>query len=716
MDAISRRRFLKSSAALGGALVLGFRFDPHARAADAPTVPPAAPTRVAPNAFLRIGKDGTCTVVVKHTELGQGSSTALPMLVAEELECDWSKVRFELAPAHPDYLHTEWGMMATGGSSGVSNSWEQLRVVGAQARTMLMQAAANQWKVNVSAVRAEKGFVVGPGGKRLSYGQLAEAAAKLAPPQQVTLKAAKDFKVIGKPMRRIDAAEKVNGTAVFGLDVHRTDLHTALVERAPVFGARVASLNAEKVKGVPGVTHVVELPAGVAVVARSFWAARQGREALEVQWKLPEGESVSTESLSRKLHDLARTPGKVAQSAKDARALASAARRIEAEYELPYLAHAAMEPLNCTVELRANAAEIWTGSQAQIQDQEAAARVLGLEPSRVRLNTVLAGGGFGRRNNPGRDIVVEACEIATKAKVPLKLVWTREDDMRSGWYRPMMVHRIEAGLDASGTLVAWKQVVAGSPIVAGAPPEAVAKMTFDPSAREGVVDSPYAIANLQLESHPVETAVPVLWWRSVGYSHGVFAVESMIDEVAAATGKDPVALRRELLAKNERVLRVLDLAAARSGWGTSLPAGRARGVAVSELRGSVCVQVAEVALESGKPRVHRVVAAMDCGLVVNPLTVESQVHGAIVFGLSAALHGKITLKGGRVEQSNFHDYPLLRMSEMPRIEVHLVAGAGAPTGVGEVGTPAIAPAVGNALFALTGKRARTLPFGDTKWA
>ena len=708
---VSRRQFLKSSTALGGALVISFWLPQGGRA-----FAQGAPKAVNPNAFLRIGKDGACVVQVKHLEFGQGVTTSLPMLVAEELDCDWSRVRAELAPAGADYAHTAFGMQMTGGSSSVSNSYEQLRTVGAQARAMLMQAAADQWKVKVSEVRTEKGFVLGPGGRKLAYGALAEAAGKLPVPAKVALKDPKDFKLIGKPTRRIDSAEKVNGKAQFGLDVKRPNLHTALVVHPPVFGAKVARFDAGKVQGLPGVTHVVQVSNGVAVVAKTYWAAKLGRDALQVEWEPGPNATASSEALFQRFREMAKTPGKPAKKPADADALKASAKTVVAEYEVPFLAHAPMEPLNCTVEVRADGAEIWVGSQFQTVDQAAAAKVLGLQPSQVKLNTMLAGGGFGRRANPVSDYIVEACEVAKEIKVPVKVVWTREDDIRGGFYRPMYAHRIEAGVDANGAVNAWNHTIVGPSIVAGTPFEPMmVKDGIDPTSVEGVSDMPYTIPNLNVTLHTVDAGVPVLWWRSVGHSHTGFVVETMVDELAAAAGKDPLAFRRALLDKHPKVLRVLELAASRAGWGSALPAGRARGIAVVESFGSVCAHVAEVSLENGTPKVHRVVSAFDCGLVVNPLTVEAQVQSAVAYGLSAALFGQVTLKDGRVQQSNFHDYRVLRMNEMPKVEVHLVPGGEKPTGVGEPGVPAVAPAVANALFALTGKRARTLPLSTMKW-
>ena len=711
---VSRRRFLQSSAALGGVLVVGF-FLPEGRGRFAYAEEAKRP--IAPNAFVRIGKDGIVTVVVKHLEFGQGVTTSLPMILAEELECDWGKVRWELAPAAPEYAHTAFGIQMTGGSSSVWNSWDQLRTAGAQARTMLVQAAADQWKVKPEQCRAEKGFVIGPGNRRLSYGQLTQAASRLPVPASVALKPASQFTRIGTATRRLDSKEKASGKAIFGMDVRRKGLHTALLVRPPVFGARVKSLNADKVQKIAGVTHVINTPHGVAVVAEHFWAAKKGAEALEVEWNLGARADLSTASISAELRDAMKTPGAVAHKAESADAMKSAAQIVEAEYEVPFLAHAPMEPLNCTVELRDDGAEIWTGTQFQGVDLPAAAKALGLPVEKVTLHTMLAGGGFGRRANPVSDYVVQACEVARRAKVPVKLVWTREDDIRGGFYRPAFVHRVRVGLDAQGAIAAWDHHLAGPSILADTPFEPMmVKNGIDPTSVEGAADTPYAIPNLQVTLHTVDAGVPVLWWRSVGHSHTAFVMETMMDELAAKAGKDPVEFRRALLSAKPRVKNVLEVAAAKAGWGSPLPKGRARGIAVHESFGSVCAEVAEVSLVDGAPRVHRIVAAFDCGLVVNPLGVEAQVQSAIAFGLGAALFSEVTMEGGRVKQSNFHDYRVLRLSEMPAIEVHLTGGGEKPTGVGEPATPPVAPAVANALFALTGKRARRLPLASQQWA
>jgi isoquinoline 1-oxidoreductase beta subunit len=709
--ATTRRQFLKASAAASGGLVIGFNLVAGNRLAAAQQ-PPAAP--VEPNAFLRIAKDGSVTVQVKHLEFGQGVMTSLPMLVAEELDCDWTKVRSELAPAAPAYVHTAFGMQMTGGSSSVVNSWTQMRTVGAMARGMLIAAAAEQWKVGADKCRTEMGVVIGPAGQKASYGSLADAAAKLKAPEKVALKDAKSFRIIGKPTKRIDAPAKVDGSAKFGMDVTAKmvpNLHIALVKHAPQFGARVAKFDASKVQGVPGVTHVIQVPGGVAVVGKTFWAAKKGRDLLDVTWDFTDASKADTVKMRSAYRELAKTPGNVAKSGMPAEALKGAAKTVDAEYEVPFLAHAAMEPLNCTVSVKADSAEIWVGSQFQTVDQGAACKVLGMKPEQVKLNTMLAGGGFGRRANPASDYIVEAVQIAKDAKVPVKTIWTREDDMKGGYYRPMYVHRVSAGVDAAGKIVGWDHTIVGESIITGTPFEPFfVKDGVDATSVEGVADTPYDIPAMRAALHSTKDGVPALWWRSVGHTHTAFVMETMMDELAKAAGKDPVAFRAEYLGKHPRVLNVLKAAADKAGWGSPLPKGVARGIAVHESFGSVCAHVAEVSIDKGQIRVHRVVSAIDCGIVVNPLTVTAQVESAVVFGLSAALYSGITLKDGVVEQGNFNDYPVLRIGEMPKIEVHMVGSGDSPTGVGEPGTPPIAPAVANAVFALTGKRLREMPF------
>ncbi|MEO8103872.1 MAG: xanthine dehydrogenase family protein molybdopterin-binding subunit [Betaproteobacteria bacterium] len=707
----SRRRFLKASTAATGGLVIGFHLPGGNKLAHAQA--PQGPNLNVPNAFLRIARDGSVTVQVKHLEFGQGVMTSLPMLVAEELDCDWSKVRSELAPAAPVYAHTAFGMQATGGSSSVVNSWVQMRTVGAMARSMLIIAAANRWKVDATKCRAENGVVIGPGGRKAAFGALADAANALKVPEKVELKESKNFRLIGKPTRRIDAATKVNGAAKFGLDVTQKmlpNLHTALVKHPPVFGARVGRIDASKVHGIPGVTHVVQISNGVAVVAKSFWAAKLGRDALVVEWKIDDAARVNSVDFKKSYRDLAATPGPVAKAG-SVDALKTAAKTVSAEYDVPFLAHAPMEPLNCTVDLKADRCEIWVGSQFQTVDQGAAARVAGLKPEQVTLHTMIAGGGFGRRANPASDYIIEAVEIAKDAKVPVKTVWTREDDIKGGYYRPQFVHTVTAGLDASGRIAAWDHVIVGQSIITGTPFESfMVKDGVDATSVEGVADTPYDIPNMRVMAHTPKSSVPVLWWRSVGHTHTAFVMETMMDDLARAAGKDPVAFRRDYLGKQPRVLKVLNLAAEKSGWGGPVPKGVGRGIAVHESFGTVCAHVADVSIDNGRIKVLRVVSVIDCGLVVNPLTVTAQVESATAFGLSAALYSRISLKDGVVEQSNFHDYPVLRLSEMPKMEVHIMPGGTEPTGVGEPGTPPIAPAVSNAVFALTGKRLREMPF------
>ena len=702
----SRRQFLKTSAGL----VIGFTVAPKARML-ALQQPGGAPALPPPNAFLRIGEDDTVTVVLAHSEMGQGVWTTLPMLVAEELECDWSKIRVENAPAAPVYGHTAYHAQMTGGSTSTWSELDRYRQVGAMAREMLVAAAAAEWKVDPKSCRAEKGFVVS-GEHRASYGSLAKSAARQEPPASVTLKDRKDWRILGKPTRRLDGPSKVAGRAQFGMDVRIPGMKIALVERAPVFGGKVRTFRAEKAKAVPGVRAVVEVPSGVAVVADHFWAAKLGRQALEIEWDLGPGASLDTGQMLEEYRAKLSTEGLKAKAAGEVGpALAKAAKRIDAEYSFPFLAHASMEPLNATASLGPDGVDVWTGTQFQTGDQAAAAKIAGVAPEKVRLHTTFLGGGFGRRANPANDFVAEAVHVAKASGMPVQVVWTREDDMHGGYYRPMWAHKVSAGIGADGTPVAWKQTIVGQSIMEGTPFAMMIKEGIDETSVEGVVDSPYieAIPHHHVGLHSPRSPVPVLWWRSVGHTHTAFVMETMVDELAAAAGQDPLAYRRRLLQKAPRHRGVLELAAAKAGWGTPLPAGRFRGVAVHSSFGSYVAQVAEVSVEKGKIRVHRVVCAVDCGICVNPAGVTAQMESAIVYGLSAALYGAITLKDGRVQQSNFDDYLVLRIDEMPRVEVHIVSSGEKAGGAGEPGTPPIAPAVANAVFAATGKRLRNLP-------
>lgn len=709
---ISRRQFIKTSALAGGGLLLACHIPFRARAAHA-----AGEPDFAPNAFLRIGSDESVTVVVNKSEMGQGVYTALPMLVAEQLCCDWKRVTFQASPVAPEYNHTQFGpVMVTGGSTSVRSEWERLSMAGAAAREMLIAAAARQWKVDPAACWAENGIVIGPGGKRLSFGTLAARAAKLAVPKESKLKTGTQS-LLGRPLHRLDSPAKINGTALFGIDVQQPGMLTALIARPPVFGGRVKSFEAAKALAVPGVKKVLAVDAGVAVVTDGFWPALKGRELLRIVWDEGDGATLSTASLRDEYARLAASPGLVARREGDAPAvLAKAGKRFVVEYEVPYLAHAPMEPLNCFVDLKKDSCLIRTGSQFQTVDRNAAARVAGLKPEQVALETTFLGGGFGRRACTGSDFVVEAVQVARGLGQPVKVIRTREDDLRAGYYRPLWYDRVEACLDREGLPLAWQHRIVGQSIVAGTPFESgMVKDGIDDSSVEGAANTPYAIPNLQVELHSPKNVVPVLWWRSVGHSHTAFVMESFLDELAHAAGQDPYQYRRRLLAKQPRTLNVLEVAAEKAGWGAPLAKGRGRGIAVHESFGSYIAQVAEVALDAtGALRVERVVCAVDCGRIVNPDTIKAQMESGITFGLSAALHGEITLKNGRVQQGNFHDYPLLRLKDMPEVEVHIIDSNEAPGGVGEPGVPPIAPAVANALFAATGARIRSLPLTADK--
>ena len=708
----SRRQFLKSSATLAAGLTIALALPIAVRRALAQEGAPAKPPAVDPNAFVHIGSDDSVTVLLKHSEMGQGVWTTLPLVLAEELDCDWSRVRVEHAPAAPAYAHTAFGLQMTGGSTSTWESYAQMRRAGAMARAMLVAAAAQRWQVAPSECRVDKG-VISHGDKRLRYGEVAEAAARLPAPTEVTLKDAQAFGLIGKGARRLDTPAKISGRAEFGLDVQRPNLFVATVARAPVFGARLKSFDAAKARAVPGVVEVVQVPSGVAVIARHTWAAIQGREALVTDWELGPGAGLSSAQLLEDYRKLAATPGAVARSAGDAAARLRAGTVVGAEYHVPFLAHAPMEPLNCTVEIGKEGCDIWTGTQFQGVDQMAAAQILGLKPDQVRLHTTFLGGGFGRRANPASDFVAEAVHVAKASGKTVKVVWTREDDVHGGYYRPMWLSSLRATLGKDGLPTAWHHTLVGQSIIAGTPfAAAMLKDGIDATSVEGAANSPYldAIPDHRVELHSPTSPVTVLWWRSVGHSHTAFVVESFIDELARAAKQDPLAYRRALLAKHPAHLAVLNLAAEKFGWGKALPKGHAAGLAVHESFGSIVAEVAEVSVKDGRPRVHHVVCAVDCGSVVNPDGVVAQMESGIVYGLSAALHGAITLKDGRVEQSNFHDYPALRLADMPRVEVHLAPSGRAMGGAGEPGTPPIAPAVGNALAALTGQRLRSLPF------
>ncbi|MEZ5465319.1 MAG: xanthine dehydrogenase family protein molybdopterin-binding subunit [Lysobacteraceae bacterium] len=709
---LSRRRFLKGSATLGGGLVIAFLVPGANRFAAAAEA--AAETGFAPNAFLRIAADNRISILLAHSEMGQGVWTTLPMLIAEELDADWTKIAVEHAPADQAYAHVGFGTMATGGSTSTSTEFLRYRQAGAAARAMLQQAAASRFGVAADKVSIANG-IASAGEQQASFGELAAAAATLPVPDvaTLTLKPRKDWKLIGQRTRRLDTPEKITGRATFGMDVQFEGLKTALVARPPVLGGSVKSLDDSAALAVAGVRKVAKVPSGVAVVADHYWAAKQGRDALKIEWNAGPNEGLDTEQLRESFRKTAATAGPVAATAGDVEAaFKSAAKTVEAEYNVPYLAHAPMEPLNCTVKIDADGCEIWTGTQFQQFDQMAAARITGLPADKVKVHTMFLGGGFGRRATPTSDFVSEAVEVAKAAGLPVKTVWTREDDIHGGYYRPMFLHAARIGIDKDGKPVAWQQALVGQSIMKGTPFEPFSiKDGVDSSSVEGVADSPYIkdVAHHRITSHSPDMQLPVLWWRSVGHSVNGFVMESLVDELAHAAGKDPVVYRRGLLAEHPRHMAVLELAAEKSGWGSTLPEGRARGVAVHESFGSVVAQVAEVSVDKGAIRVHKVTCAIHCGTAVNPEGVAAQMESGIAFGLSAALHSRLDFKDGRVQQSNFHNYVVLRLNEMPVVDVHIVPSEDPPTGVGEPGTPPIAAAVANAVFALNGQRLRSLP-------
>ncbi len=704
---VNRRDFLKNGILVGGGLMLGC-YLPDGKLIEEASA--QSGVTFMPNAFIRIGSDDRVTIIVNKSEMGQGVYTSLPMLVAEELEVDWTKIKVEAAPVDSAYNHTQWDIQGTGGSTSVWSEWERLQKVGATARRMLIQAAADIWKVDPTSCRAENGFVIHDATqRRISYGKLVEKASQMKVPKDVLLKEPKDFKVIGKSMKRLDTPEKTSGKAIFGIDVKIPGMLTAVVVRPPVFGGKVKSFNSQKTKAIPGVKEITQIDSGVAVVADGFWSANKGREVLEIVWDEGPLAKLSTEGMREEYARLAKDPGATARKEGNTQqAFPKASKQLHAEYEVPFLAHACMEPLNCLVDLHDDRCDIWAGTQMQTMDRNAAAHMAGLKPEQVKIHTPFLGGGFGRRANPQSDFVAEAVGIARMVRKPVKVIWTREDDMKGGFYRPMWFDRIAAGLDDQGNLIAWQHTIVGQSILSGTPFDP--KKEVDPASVEGAGNIPYEIPNISVDLHSPKINIPVLWWRSVGHSHTAFVVESFIDEVAHAAGKDPYEFRRKLLIKHRRHLGVLQLAAEKARWDKPLPKGHGRGIAVHESFGSFVAQVAEISVNpSGTVRVHKVVCAIDCGRIVNPDTIKAQMQSGIVFGLSATLHGEITFKNGRVNQSNFHDYPILRMNEMPVVEVHIVSSKEKSGGVGEPGVPPIAPAVCNAIFAVTGKRIRSLP-------
>ena len=721
---ISRREFLETTGAAGAGLVIGFHLPPGGRFAAAAAAP------FAPNAWLRISPDNSVLIVVDRSEMGQGVTTALPMLVAEELDADWTKVKIEFAPADKAYTNPMFGMQGTGGSTSVRAAYTPLRKAGAAAREMLVAAACQTWAVDRVDCRTEGGAVIHTGSKRrLTYGQLAAKAASLPVPENPTLKEPKNWKILGTRVKRLDTPAKVDGSAQFGIDVKAPGMLVAVVARCPTIGGRVASFDATKAKAVPGVKDVVQISSGVAVVADGYWNAKKGRDALGVKWDEGPNAQVTSASITQLLSEQAAKPSpKAAKAAEPPKPPESqkpseipAPRRLspaqpeqltllEAAYELPLLAHATMEPMNCTAHVRADGVDIWAPTQFQTGAQGLGAKIGGVPPEKVQVHTTYLGGGFGRRFE--LDFIQEALETSKAAGAPVKVVWSREDDMQHDQYRPASVHQFRAGLDASGQPVAWTHAFAAPSIVVRVFGPGAIKNGIDEETVEGAVGMPYSVPNVHVQYALTDLGIPVGFWRSVNNTFNAFVVESFIDELAHAAKKDPYEYRRDLLGKAPRHLGVLNLAASKAGWSTPLPAGRSRGIAVWKSFDSYVAEVAEISLQTdGTPRVHRVVCAVDCGPVVNPSIVEAQMESAIVYGLTAALWGEITIDKGRVQQSNFHNYQMLRLAEMPKVEVHIVPSTDSQGGAGEPGTPPIAPAVANAIFALNGKRIRKLPIG-----
>lgn len=719
---VGRRFFLRASLAAGAVLVVGCEPEvavppnvPATPTAPAPsqtaTAAAAGPAQpFAPNAWVRIAPDSTVTIVVDRSEMGQGVETSVPMIIADELDADWAKIKIEFAPVGADYKNPAIGMQATGGSTTIRGSFMAYRKVGAVTREMLVAAAAATWGVEASTCRTEKGEVVHPPtGKRAAYGTLTDKAAAIPVPKDPKLKSPSEFRFIGTRVQRLDGMPKATGKAEFGMDVRRPGMLVACVARCPVIGGKVAKFDPAPAAAIKGVKKVLQISNGVAVVAEHFWAAKKGVEALNVSWDNGPNATVSSDAMTKAAAELAKKPGVVAKTKGDVeKALKASAKHLDAVYEVPYQAHAAMEPLNCTVEAREGGADVWVGTQFQEPLQKVAAGILGLSPGAIAVHTTYLGGGFGRRAE--MDFCIDALEVAKQMRgVPIKLMWTREDDMRHDLYRPAAYNVLRGGIDKEGKLSAWSHRAVSSSIMSRVFP-AFVKNGLDNSAVEGANELPYELPNMQMDWHDHKTGIPVGFWRSVGSSINAFVTECFFDELCALAKKDPFEMRKSLMGEAPRLRGALELAAAKAGWGKPMEKGKGRGIACASSFGSHVAQVAEVTVsDDGKVKVDRVVCAIDCGIVVNPDTVEAQMQGGIVYGLTAALKSGITLTDGKVDQGNFQNFRLLRMDEMPVVEVYIVPSTENPGGAGEPGTPPIAPAVANAIFAATGKRIRKLP-------
>jgi isoquinoline 1-oxidoreductase beta subunit len=703
---IDRRHFLIGGAVIGAGLYIGIRVaDKHFGSE------PVSKNPFRPNAYLRVAPDNSVTVVIGKAEMGQGIYTGLAMAVAEELDVDPRRVQVEFGPVDPAFNVPFAPMQFTGGSMSTSTTYTQLREAGARARAMLLVAAAKHWNVPADTLRTEDGRILN-GRKSVSYGAMADAAAGEPVPEKIALKDPAQFRYLGKAQKRLDAPMKVDGSAKFGLDMRLPGMLHAVVARPPVIGAKLRKVDDTAARAVPGVLDVKSLPFGVVVYGSNTFAAKRGREALSIDWDEGANSALSTAGLRAEYQRLAGQPGAVARETGNVRtAMAGAAKHIDVEYELPYLAHAPMEPLNCLADARADGCDLYFGTQAQSLDRDAVADVLRLDPSKVQVHTAFLGGGFGRRAQRFSEVAVEAAQASRAVGKPVQVVWTREDDVQGLSYRPFVVSRVRAALDAYGNPVAWQQCIVSQAVLRGGRFDSFIPKgsKFDPSSVEGASDMPYSIPNILVDTHEGNPTVPILWWRSVGHSHTGFTVNCAMDELAALAGVDPVEFRRKLLGGDPRFLAVLEKAAEMSNWTAGPPAGRGRGIAIQHSFGSIVAEVAEVSVDGGNVRVHKVWCAIDCGFAVNPSGVIAQMESAINYGLTAALYGEITFDKGKVQQSNFHDYQILRINEAPEIEVAIINSGQAMGGAGEPGTPPIAPAVANAIYAATGKRVRRLP-------
>jgi isoquinoline 1-oxidoreductase beta subunit len=700
--ALTRRGFLEAGLAVGGGLVVAFHL-PLAR--GAPSENPA----FAPNAFIRIDGHGRVTLVMPQVEMGQGIYTAVAMILAEELDADFARVALEHAPPSDKlYANPLFGIQVTGNSNSVRSFWLPLRKAAAGARALLVQAASQVWKVDPAGIRTENGEVIhDSSNRRLAYAALIDRAKGLTPPKDPPLKDAKNFKLIGKPLKRFDTPDKVNGKAQYGIDVMLPGMKFATLAACPVFGGKVGHVDDAKAKKVPGVRQVIVLEDIVAVVGDHMWAAKQGLGALEITWDEGPHAAVSSDDVWKQLRAASKTEGAVAKSTGDIAKGLAQGELLEAQYELPFLAHATMEPMNCTVHVTPTSCEVWVGSQVLSRAQATAAKVAGLPIDKVIVHNHLIGGGFGRRLET--DMVGSAVQIAKQVDGPVKVVWTREEDIQHDVYRPVYRDSLSASV-ANGRIAGWKHRITGSSIIARWLPPAFQK-GIDIDSIDSAVDMPYDIPNMRVEYVRDEPpGVPTGFWRGVGPNNNVFAIESFMDELAKKSNKDPVAFRRDLLGTSPRLKAALDLAAEKSGWGSALPARTGRGIALQVAFGTFIATVAEAEVDGrGEVRVQRLVCVVDTGIVVNPDTVVAQIQGGLIFGLTAALHGNITIDKGRVQQSNFNDYRMMRINEAPRIEVHLIKSGEAPGGIGETGVTAAPPALGNALYAATGIRLRRLP-------